>query len=169
MSDLQIAPITMQDEAAQAALRALNNADARETSFLTPERWRMLVDCAFAATCAGEAAALLIALDQNSDYDGGHFLWFRERLPRFVYVDRIVVAGSHRRGGLASRMYRDLFDRACAAGHERVVCEVNFDLPNPVSDAFHARMGFTEMARATVADGSKTVRYLMKPLSGGAP
>ena len=28
------------------------------------------------------------------------------------------------------------------AGHDRVVCEVNLDPPNPGSDAFHERLGF---------------------------
>lgn len=166
MHDQQIAPIAMQNDAKQTALLALNNAHTRETSFLTTDRWRMLIERAFAATCAGEVGALLIALDQDADYDGLDFQWFRERLPRFVYVDRVVVASNHHRGGLASRMYRDLFHRAEAAGHERVVCEVNFIPPNPASDAFHARMGFTEMGRATRPDGSKTVRYLMRPLGG---
>ena len=37
---------------------------------------------------------------------------------------------------------------------------------HPGSDAFHARMGFTEIGRATTADGAKTVRYLQRLLQG---
>ena len=59
-----IALISAQSRAVQAAFRALNNANARETSFLTDEDWRELVAGAFAATCATGAAAPLIALDQ---------------------------------------------------------------------------------------------------------
>jgi predicted GNAT superfamily acetyltransferase len=45
-----------------------------------------------------------------------------------------------------------------------VVCEVNSEPPNPASDAFHAAMGFTEVGRATIHQGRKTVRYLTREL-----
>jgi hypothetical protein len=52
-----------------------------------------------------------------------------------------------------------VFAEARAAGHERVVCEINFDPPNPGSDAFHAKLGFSEIGRATLAN-CKSLRYL---------
>jgi len=159
-----IQPIPTQSPAVQAALLALNNANARETSFLTEEDWRTLIAGSFAATCAAGAAALLIALDQDADYRSVNFKWFQARRWRFVYVDRIVVSGRNRGQGLAARLYRDLFERARAAGHDRIVCEVNLDPPNPGSDAFHARMGFAEVGRAELQPGGKTVRYWEKLL-----
>jgi uncharacterized protein len=33
----------------------------------------------------------MLAFDQDADYDSPNFLWFRERLARFVYADRVVV------------------------------------------------------------------------------
>jgi hypothetical protein len=45
-----------------------------------------------------------------------------------------------------------------------VVCEVNSDPPNPASDAFHAAMEFSEVGRAAIHHGSKTVRYLARVL-----
>lgn len=42
-----VAPISAQSRAVQAALRALNNANARETSFLTEEVWRAFVAGSF--------------------------------------------------------------------------------------------------------------------------
>ena len=63
-----------------------------------------------------------------------------------------------------SRLYRELFDRARAAGHDRIVCEVNLDPPNPGSDAFHAKMGFAEVGRAELEPGGKLVRYYEKLL-----
>ena len=62
-------------------------------------------------------------------------------------------------GGEAS-----VFERARAARHDRVVCEVNLVPPNPGSDAFHDRMGFAEVGRATLGGAGKTVRYLEKLL-----
>ena len=47
---------------------------------------------AFLARRIGHADALLLAFDQDADYDSPNFLWFRSRYSRFVYVDRIVVA-----------------------------------------------------------------------------
>lgn len=107
----------------------------------------------------GENAGYLITFDQDSAYDSPNFLWFEARYPRFVYVDRIVIDPKLRRGGLARRLYDQCFERARADGHSLVGCEVNSDPPNPVSDAFHASLGFREVGRATLANG-KSVRYL---------
>jgi predicted GNAT superfamily acetyltransferase len=107
----------------------------------------------------------MLAFDQDARYDSPNFLWFCSRYPRFVYVDRIVVASSARGRGCARRLYYDLFEHAVRAGHERVVCEVNMRPPNPASDAFHATLGFVEVGTASVYDGSRTVRYLSRTLS----
>ncbi len=148
----------------RAALLALNNAHAVETSELDAAKLTHLLSQAFRATAIGGDAALLIAFDQSAAYDSPNFTWFQARYERFVYVDRIVVAAAHRGHGLARRLYRDVFAHAQAAGHERVVCEVNVDPPNPGSDAFHAALGFFEVGRAVLANG-KTVRYLTYALS----
>jgi uncharacterized protein len=146
------------------ALLALNNAHARELSWLEPERLRKLVGAAFVARRAGVADALLLAFDQDADYDSVNFLWFRERFDRFVYVDRVVVADAARGRGLARRLYDDLFAAARAAGHARIVCEVNSEPPNPASDAFHAALGFVPVGTAQIHGGQKTVTYLEKVL-----
>jgi predicted GNAT superfamily acetyltransferase len=105
-----------------------------------------------------------MALDERADYDSSNYLWFRERLARFVYVDRIVVDPAMRKRGLANRLYEDLFRVARDAGHDRVVCEVNSDPPNPASDALHAALGFVAVGHATIHGGAKSVRYLARSL-----
>ena len=147
------------------ALLALNNAHAIELSWLEPERLRHLVAEAFLALRTGDAEAMLLAFDEAADYDSPNFLWFRSRFPRFVYVDRVVVAARARGRGHARRLYSDLFGHAVRAGHDRVVCEVNSDPPNPASDAFHASLGFTEVGTGLLDGSGKTVRYLMASLS----
>jgi predicted GNAT superfamily acetyltransferase len=147
------------------ALLDLNNAHAVELSWLEPDRLRHLVAEAALARRIGDADALLLAFDESADYDSPNFLWFRARLRRFLYVDRIVVAPHARGRGHASALYRELFDHAVRAGYERVVCEVNSDPPNPASDAFHAEHGFTEMGMSLRQDGKKTVRYLVRPMA----
>jgi len=151
-------------EEAGGPLLALNNAHAVELSWLTSERLSDMIGQAFLARRVGVADALLIAFDQAADYDSPNFLWFRERFSRFVYVDRIVVAEAARGRGLARQLYDHLFDAARAGGHERVVCEVNADPPNPASDAFHAGLGFSEVGSAAIQGGTKTVTYLERRL-----
>jgi predicted GNAT superfamily acetyltransferase len=146
------------------ALLALNNAHARELSWLEPARLEYLVGEALLARRIGELDAFLLAFDQDARYDSPNFLWFRARYPRFAYVDRIVVAASARGRGCARRLYDDLFGHAVRIGHDRVVCEVNQDPPNPASDAFHAALGFVEVGTANIYDGSRTVRYLLRSL-----
>jgi predicted GNAT superfamily acetyltransferase len=150
------------------ALLALNNAHARELSWLAPGRLEHLVAQAFMARRIGNIDAFLLALDQDADYDSPNFQWFRARYPRFVYVDRIVVAASARGRGCARRLYSDLFEHTRRAGHDRVVCEVNSSPPNPESDAFHAALGFLEVGTASIYGGSRTVRYLSYALPQAA-
>jgi predicted GNAT superfamily acetyltransferase len=146
-------------------LLALNNSHARELSWLEPERLEHLVREAFYARRIGDLDAFLIAFDQDARYDSPNFLWFRQRYPRFVYVDRIVTAASARGRGYAQQLYFDLFERAARASHERVACEINLSPPNPGSDAFHAALGFAEVGSAAIHGGAKTVRYLARALS----
>ena len=140
----------------------LNNANARETSPLDPERLARMIAAARVATVVEPAIAFLLAFDQRADYDGMDFIWFRERFDSFLYVDRVIVADAHRRFGLGRLLYEDLFRRAERLGHRRVTCEVNVQPPNPVSDAFHAKLGLTEVGRASRSD--RSVRYLLRSL-----
>jgi len=143
MSDRELQSIAPADissgEALAKTLLALNNAHAQELSWLEPERLEHLVKEAFLARRIGNLDAFLLAFDQDARYDSPNFLWFCARYPRFVYVDRIVVASSGR--GCARKPYHDLFEHAVRAGHERVVCEVNMRHPNPASDAFPCSVG----------------------------
>ncbi len=153
-----------------AAVCALNNLFAQETSYLTEPEMRQLLRIAFYARGfagqASELGAFLIALDERADYPNANFAFFRARRKRFVYIDRVITAEHAMRQGLARRLYEDLFLRATAAQQTIVGCEVNLLPPNPASDAFHARMGFAEVGTAQLASG-KTVRYLERTLDHG--
>lgn len=143
---------------------ALNNAHAAELSWLEPDDLSHLIAEAFYAEAVGGCDAFLIAFDQDADYASPNFQWFRARYPRFVYVDRVVVSPAARGRGLARTLYRDLFERAEAAGHTIVTCEVNAEPPNPASDAFHAALGFSVVGTAAIHDGKKTVRYYARDI-----
>ncbi len=156
-----ISPIS---NSAEPGILALNNEHAAELSWLGPERLSYLVGQAFYGRVIGAAEAFILAFEQSADYDSPNFLWFRERYPRFVYVDRVAVAASARGRGHARRLYADLFAEAARAGHDIVVCEVNSEPPNPASDAFHAALGFSEVGSASIHGGTKSVRYFARSL-----
>lgn len=162
MTDDTLLPIR---EADRPAVLALNNLHAAELSLLDHPRLDKLLGEAFHARRVGALDAFMIAFDQDADYDSPNFLWFRERYPRFVYVDRIVVDAAARGRGLARRLYEDLFQAARDAGHAVVTCEVNVEPPNPASDAFHAALGFREVGAATIHGGAKSVRYFARQLA----
>jgi predicted GNAT superfamily acetyltransferase len=157
-----ISRISPQDE---PAILALNNEHAAELSWLEPERLSSLLGAAFYTRRIGNLEAFIMTFDQGAAYDSPNFLWFRERYPRFVYVDRVVVAGHARGRGHARALYQDLFDYASAAGQAIVTCEVNIDPPNPGSDAFHAALGFAEVGDAVIHGGKKAVRYYLRSLT----
>ncbi len=153
--------ITDLSEQSAAALRTLNNAFAKETSFLDEADWARLTEMArFAFTTPD---AFIIAFDQGAAYDSPNFLWFRDRFERFVYIDRVVVAASAHGQGLGRKLYEKLFEDAKAAGYPCVLAEVNTNPPNPGSIGFHAKMGFDAVEDVTWSP-EKSVRYFARTL-----
>jgi uncharacterized protein len=147
----------------KVAVLTLNNAHARETSALNETSLVELLEMAFYARGIDRGAtAFLIALEQNAPYQNPNFSWFKQSRESFVYVDRIIVAATARGRGVARILYDDLVVEAQQAGQDRVVCEVNIKPPNPASEAFQLKMGFTEVGQAAIHGGTKTVRYFEK-------
>lgn len=145
-------------------LLALNNAHAAELSLLDTARLAHLLQQSFWAARVGDVDAFMLALDQSADYDSPNHRWFRDRHPRFVYVDRVVVAPAARGRGLARLLYAGLLQAVASTGHTAIMAEVNTIPPNPASDALHAALGFHEVGAASIHGGAKTVRYLMLTL-----
>jgi predicted GNAT superfamily acetyltransferase len=139
---------------------ALNAAVAHWTSVLDRARLGQLLGWAAAAPAvvAGDRLeGCLLGFGPGSPCDSPNYRWFAARLDRFAYVDRVIVAPAAQGRGLAGRLYAAF----AAAVPGPLVCEVNSDPPNPGSDAFHARLGFTEMGRAVLGPG-KAVRHLIR-------
>jgi poly(A) polymerase/tRNA nucleotidyltransferase (CCA-adding enzyme) len=169
MVEARIHPIARADIAAPSALGGklltLNNRHAQALSWLTEARLIELVGHAFVAWRIGDVEAFILAFDQDAPYDGENFLWFKARYPRFIYVDRVVVAEAARGRGYAKRLYADLFATAARRGHSLIACEVNADPPNLESDMFHKRFGFQQVGSASLRSDEKTVRYLLRDLA----
>lgn len=142
------------------ALLALNAAAERFTSPLDPARLAALhAQAAWhrVAEHHGRVVAFLLALREGADYASPNYRWFAARYPRFLYIDRIVVAEEAPPLGFGSALYADLFAHAAAENLAPLACEYDLEPPNPRSARFHAKHGFFEVGRQTLYDGRKVV------------
>lgn len=105
----------------------------------------------------GRIEAFLLALREGADYDSPNYRWFARRYPRFLYIDRVVVAGDMQARGTGSLLYRDVHMLARRDDVPVIACEFDIEPPNPASERFHARLGFREVGRQQIDGGAKTV------------
>jgi predicted GNAT superfamily acetyltransferase len=111
-----------------------------------------------------ELAGYLVAFDPGARYDSLNFLWFHERYKDFIYIDRIAVAASARRHGVASGLYQDFFEFA-RPRTDLVTCEVNTRPVNAESMAFHESFGFREVGTQETGGDAKTVSLMAVELN----
>jgi len=109
----------------------------------------------------GDLLASLIGLGPSAAYASLNYRWFDERYPRFAYIDRIAVAANARRQGIAEALYKD-FEHQSGKQTEWLCCEVNLVPENPVSMAFHQRLGFKQVGTLETANGAKKVALLIR-------
>jgi predicted GNAT superfamily acetyltransferase len=142
------------------ALLALNVESERFLSPMDADRLQHLHGMAAyhrVVEVQGDVVAFLLAFREGRDYDSPNYRWFGERYPRFLYIDRIVVAAAQQGNRLGAALYDDLFAFAKDCGLARINCEFDIDPPNEASRRFHARYGFREVGRQWVAGGKKQV------------
>lgn len=111
----------------------------------------------------GHVAGFLIAMRESSKHDSPNYLWFRERYPAFVYIDRIVIAKPYRGLGLGRVFYAD----ATSYAEVRVPvlsCEVFLEPRDDVSVLFHGTYGFQEVGQQIMPGLAKRVSLLAKNL-----
>jgi predicted GNAT superfamily acetyltransferase len=145
-------------------LLALNHASLQELSELDLRRLQLILSLAhrsLAVERAGEVVGFALAIAPGTRYDSRNYGWFGARFERFLYLDRVVVAATWRRRGIAARLYDAM--EAAAGRFQRIVCDVNVLPPNEPSLAFHAARGYLEIGR--LAHGpEKVVALLSKDL-----
>jgi len=112
-----------------------------------------------------QVLAFLIGLDPDTEYDSLNFRWFCDHYENFAYVDRVAVAASARRQGIAEALYEN-FATAALDWAQRISCEVNLRPENPGSLAFHSRLGFTRVGTQETHNGAKMVAFLLKEIRG---
>lgn len=105
----------------------------------------------------GPVAAFLLAFREGADYDSPNYRWFAARYPRFLYIDRVVVATAQQGRGLGRRLYEDLFAFARAQRVPCVACEFYVVPPNEASRRFHAGFGFREVGTQWLPESRKQV------------
>ena len=125
----------------------MNAADVDKLAPLSAERLTWIVSMSHHALVADDhdaIAGFVVTLRPGATYDSHNYAWFSERFDDFVYLDRIIVASTHRRRGVAGLLY-DRVERDAAGS--RVLLEVNWNPPNEPSLAFHAARGYIELDR----------------------
>lgn len=127
-------------------------------------RWFFDNACYFrVAEVDGHIAGFLLALREDAPYASPNYLWFRERYPEFVYIDRIVIARAYRRLGLGRVFYAD----ATSYAELRVpilACEVFVEPRDDVSLLFHSTWGFHEIGQQIMPGVERRVSLLAKDL-----
>jgi predicted GNAT superfamily acetyltransferase len=109
----------------------------------------------------GDFGGFVITFAPGSAYDSENYRWFTERHDgQFYYLDRIVLADTHRRQGLGTFVYDEI--EQVARRYGRLALEVNLAPRNDVSLAFHDRRGYVEVGR--LGDDTHLVSLMEKHL-----
>jgi len=140
------------------AILDLNERFVAVLSPLDPERWARLHAQAaqhLVVEIDGRVQAFLLTLREGADYGSPNYRWFVTRCPRFLYIDRIVVAGEAHGRGLGRALYREAHRHARERDVPVLACEFDVVPPNPASARFHARLGFVEVGRQTLEGGKQ--------------
>ena len=162
-------------DAAAADLPAILSLNAESVHFLSPlddERLQQLhARAAYHRVVEhdGGVAAFLLAFREGADYDSPNYRWFARNYARFLYIDRIVVAGDARGHGFGAKLYDDILGFAAATSAVRLTAEFDVEPPNPVSAAFHRRYGFREVGTQWLGGGKKQVSLQARELGDAKP
>lgn len=149
-----------------ASILALNNTAIPHVNALSNGEFAWLTGHANFLRLAEDDDGLLgfaIVLPSGLDYWSDNYKWFAGRFVRFLYLDRVVVAGHARRRGVGRLLYDALF--LWGTGRwPRVTLEVNLRPPNPASERFHERLGFTTLGVREYNDGNNAVLLMERSL-----
>lgn len=150
-----------------AAILALNNGAVPHVNALSVEEFAWLSGHANFFRLVEDDAGLLgftIVLPSGLDYWSDNYKWFAARFDRYLYLDRVVVATRGRRRGVGSALYEALFAFGSDAW-PRVTLEVNLRPPNPDSERFHERLGFTTLGVREYDGGAGAVLMMARELT----
>jgi predicted GNAT superfamily acetyltransferase len=111
----------------------------------------------------GHLAGFLVALSQDAPHDSPNFLWFRDKYPEFLYIDRIVVASRRRGGGVGRAFYADAQSYA-ELRYPQLACEVFLEGGNDPALLFHGSFGFREVGQHVMPGHGLRAAMLVKEM-----
>ena len=116
-----------------------------------------MCDMFIVAEVDGEPAAFLMALREGKEYDSENYVWFSQKYPYFLYIDRVVIDEPYRAIGLGRKLYEAVKKHAVETGVGVITCEVDTIPYNETSLKFHEAMGFKEVGEQIVRGGAAKV------------
>ncbi len=111
----------------------------------------------------GLLAGFLVALSRDAPHVSPNFLWFRERYPEFMYIDRIVIASTRRGAGVGRVFYGDVQSFA-EVRVARIAAEVFLESSSHPALLFHGSFGFREVGQHLMAGPGLRAVMLLKEL-----
>ena len=111
----------------------------------------------------GLLAGFLVGLGQDAEHDSPNFLWFRDRYPEFLYIDRIVIASTRRGAGVGRVFYGDVQSFA-EVRVPRLAAEVFLEGSSHPALLFHGSFGFREMGQHVMPGPALRAAMLVKEL-----
>ncbi len=111
----------------------------------------------------GLLAGFLVAVSPDAPHDSPNFLWFRERYPKFLYIDRIVIASTRRGAGVGRVFYGDVQSFA-EVRVPRIAAEVFLESSSHPALLFHGSFGFREVGQHLMAGPGLRAAMLVKEL-----
>lgn len=165
-------PITLRDvrEHELDAVLAINNAAGASILPMDAAKLRFFwehADYFRVAEQDGVITGFLIGLSHDAPHDSPNFLWFRERYPRFLYIDRIVIAPSRQRHGRGRTFYADVQSFA-EVRWPLLCCEVFLQPGTNHALLFHGSFGFREAGQQAMPGTALRAAMLTKELSSFA-
>jgi len=133
----------------QNALEGVGPLDRESLSLLVK-----MADQALVVDDDGDIAGFVITLPPRTAYQSSRYHWFENRYDDYVYLDRIVVAETHRRQGIASKLYD-------AVEQDLPIALEVYDT-NEGSLAFHHGRGFEKVGELS-SDGTTNVMLVRQP------
>ncbi|SEG49651.1 hypothetical protein SAMN02910276_03181 [Butyrivibrio sp. Su6] len=112
-------------------------------------------------------AGFIIAFREGlNDYDFKSYKWFEERYPKFLYIDRIVIADSYQNQGLGRVLYKRAFDYAKENEINILAAAITTEPYNKKSMLFHAEIGFREVGNQCIRSNTvKISQQIMEMIS----
>ena len=128
-----------------------NQSTVPKVNSLTFEEFRLQsVNCTYSyIQCSTDSmpVGFIFLYDEKTEYDSLNYLYFKSRYQKFLYVDRIIIAGEHQKKGYGQQLYDFVID---THNPDIFCCEVNITPPNRKSLSFHHKYGFKEIGQQNV-------------------